>query len=259
MNGSTEREELLAAHFDAFHTARAGSGFVSALYAEAMGDAYPADVAPYSSCDRQLLETAAARLQLRPGEDLADVGCGTGGVGLWLARELRARLTGLDISPAAVRIAAARAAGFVPAARAVFLTGTLEATGLRDGVVDGVVCVDALANASDRVQALAEFGRVLRPGGRAVMTRAGASGLRQTVTEQAYAAGLELEFVDERPGEPAMWGRLYRLWQARAVDLRRELGDVQADGMLREAERMLPRLAGREALVVTLRKPGGGG
>ncbi|MET7746572.1 class I SAM-dependent methyltransferase [Streptomyces sp. NPDC005385] len=261
MTARTEREQLLADHFDAFHRARATSRLVSALYAEAMGDGYPAEVAPYSSCDRSLLTIAMARLRLRPGEHLADVGCGTGGVGLWLARALRVRLTGLDVSPAAVSLAAGRAASFVPEERAVFRTGTLEATGLQAGTVDGIVCVDALANASDRVQALAELGRTLRPGGRAVLTRAGAPGLRTAVMEQARAAGLAVEFVDERPGEPAMWGRLYQLWQTRATELRAELGDGQADAMLREAKRMLPRVATREALAVTLRKPGpaGGG
>lgn len=256
MSGQAVREQLLADHFDAFYRARAGSGLVAAMYAEAMGDGYPADVAPYSSCDRALLTIAVARLRLRLGEHLVDVGCGQGGVGLWLARELRVRLTGLDVSPAAVSLAFGRAPRFVPAGQAVFRTGTLEATGLQAGTVDGIVCVDALANASDRVQALAEFARTLRPGGRAVMTRAGAPGLRATVMEQARAAGLAVEFVDKRPGEPAMWGRLYRLWQAREAELRCELGDAQADGMLREAKRMLPRLGAREALAVTLRKPG---
>ncbi|MFJ8798485.1 class I SAM-dependent methyltransferase [Streptomyces sp. NPDC102487] len=261
MTGVTAREQLLADHFDAFHRARAASRLVSALYAEAMGDGYPAEVAPYSSCDRALLTIAMARLQLRPGAHLADVGCGTGGVGLWLARALRVRLTGLDVSPAAVSLAAGRATAFVPEGRAAFRTGTLEATGLQAGTVDGIVCVDALANASDRVQALAELGRILRPGGRALMTRAGGAGLRTAVMEQARAGGLAVEFVDERPGEPAMWGRLYRLWKTREVELRAELGDDQADAMLREATRMLPRLATREALAVTLRKPGpaGGG
>ncbi|MFD8220963.1 hypothetical protein ACFV2U_46725 [Streptomyces sp. NPDC059697] len=74
--------------------------------------------------------------------------------------------------------------------------------------------------------------------------------------EQARAAGLTVEYIDERPDEPAMWRRVYLLWQSHEAELRRELGDDQA---AREAELVLPRLATREALAVTLRRPSGGG
>ncbi|MGW0795950.1 class I SAM-dependent methyltransferase [Streptomyces sp. NPDC002692] len=253
---TVERDQVLAAHFDAFHLARDRSPLVSVLYAEAMGDGYPVEVAPYSSCDWTVLGALVAGLRVRPGGVVADVGCGTGGAGLWLARALQADLVGVDVSPAAVRIAFTRRARFGMAGRARFTVGTLEATGLPEDSVDGVVCVDALANAGDRVQALAEMRRIVRPGGRLVMTRAGTGGLRAVVVEQAAAAGLDVEDVQERPGEPEMWGRLYRLWRARAGELRETVGEDQAAGMLREAERMLPRLEGRVALLVTLRRPG---
>ncbi|MFD6296630.1 hypothetical protein ACFWFU_17655 [Streptomyces sp. NPDC060235] len=34
------------------------------------------------------------------------------------------------------------------------------------------------------------------------------------------------EHVDERPGEPAMWERVYRLWVTNADQLRHELGEA---------------------------------
>ncbi|MFI1535520.1 class I SAM-dependent methyltransferase [Streptomyces anandii] len=248
----------LAAHFDAFHTTRAATPLVSAMYAEAMRDAYPHEVAPYSSCDWPLLGVLVGRLQLRPGGLLADVGCGTGGVGLWLARACSVRLVGVDVSPAAVLIASGRAAelGDRLPADADFHVGSLEVTGLADGVVDGLVVVDAFANA-DAGRALAEVRRVLAPGGRAVMTRAGGPGVLERVRQQVGAAGLEVVGVDARPDEPAMWGRLYRLWREREEELRQAVGDVQTDNMLREAERMLPRLASRTALAVTVSRPAG--
>jgi ubiquinone/menaquinone biosynthesis C-methylase UbiE len=45
-------------------------------------------------------------LQIRPGEALADLACGAGGPGLWMARESGAFLTGID--PSAAGLAAAR-------------------------------------------------------------------------------------------------------------------------------------------------------
>ena len=49
-------------------------------------------------------------LQVRPGEMLADLACGAGGPGLWMARETGALLTGVDPSPAGLAAARDRAA-----------------------------------------------------------------------------------------------------------------------------------------------------
>ncbi|SBU96971.1 hypothetical protein GA0115249_117175 [Streptomyces sp. PpalLS-921] len=51
--------------------------------------------------------------------------------------------------------------------------------------------------------------------------------------------------MDERPGEPALWERLYRLWIAHADQLRRELGEAPAERMLAEAQQVLLTPAGR--------------
>lgn len=245
----------LQSRFDAFHVARASSSLVAELYAAAMGDAYPREVAPFSSCDVGVLGAMVARLRLAPGQVLADVGCGTGGVGLWLARALAVSLVGVDISAAAVAVASRRRAAFAVADRAVFRTGTLEATGLPDGQAHGLVCVDALGFAADRDAALRELRRVLRPGGRAVLTRA-LSRRSSNWAERIGWAGFEVEHVDERPGEPGIWRRLYELWITHEGDLRRELGDAQAASMLAEAARILPTLDSRRAVLLTLRRPG---
>lgn len=254
MSALSPVEQELQKHFNAFHAARATSDLVSRLYGAAMGDAYPAEVAASSSCDWTVLGTMVTRLCLRPGQTLVDVGCGTGGVGLWLSRAIAVRLVGVDISSTAIALAAARRSHFVPPEWAEFRVGTLEETGLPDGHAHGVVCVDAMSNA-DREAALREIHRILTPGARAVLTRA-VRGASPTWREQAASAGFEVEHVDECPGEPEMWHRLYGLWIAHEADLRRDLGDVQAENMLREANRMLPRLDGRRALVLTLRRPG---
>ncbi|MFF4934934.1 SAM-dependent methyltransferase [Streptomyces griseofuscus] len=67
-----------------------------------MSDDYPAVVAASSSCGWQLLALMCARLRMSPGLLLVDAGCGTGCVGLWLARALAVRLDGFDLSPVAV-------------------------------------------------------------------------------------------------------------------------------------------------------------
>ncbi|MEU2977210.1 class I SAM-dependent methyltransferase [Streptomyces hirsutus] len=246
-----------SAPYDAFYTARARTDLVTRLYAAAMGENYPSEVAAFSSCDWPLLGLMTARLRLRPGQMLVDAGCGTGGIGLWLARALSLRLAGFDLSPVAVVQAAARRSHFgLPAARTAFRVAELENTGLPDAAADGIVCVDAFGHATDRIAALRELGRLLAPGGRLLLTRALRSGAMPSWREQAQAAGLVVEDVDERPAEPAMWQRLYRLWIAHAAELHRELGQAQARHMLEEAQRVLPMLPDRRAVLLTLRRPG---
>lgn len=248
-----------AAAFNGWHTARAGAPLVARLYAEAMGERYPHEVAANSSLDWPLLGLLVARLQMTPGQFLVDAGCGTGGVGLWLARSLSVRLAGIDVSAAAIGQATDRAAGFVPANRAAFRVARLEATGLPDGCAHAVVCVDALGFATDRTQALRELGRVLAPGGRLALTRAVRRDTAPDFDEHAQAAGLVLEHVDERPDEPATWERVFRLWIRHADALRGELGDAEAQKMMASATRRLPLLLGRRAVLLTLRRSAVGG
>lgn len=243
-----------AAVFDAFHAARSETSLINDLYAEAMGQDYPAEVAANSSCDWPLLGLITARLRLSPGHHLIDAGCGTGGIGLWLARALSTRVTGIDISSVAIAAATARSGHFLPSERATFRVATLVDTGLDDGCAAGVVCVDALSFA-EQTTALHELARILAPGARLVLTRATHHGAQPAWEHHAQAAGLNVECIDERPSEPSMWERLYRLWIEHAEDLRREVGDEQAHTMLGKAHQHLPILSRRRAVLLTLRRP----
>ncbi|GAA2679900.1 MULTISPECIES: class I SAM-dependent methyltransferase [Actinosynnema] len=241
--------------FDRLHGARARTGLVAELYAEAMGRDHPHEVDAASSCDWPLLGLLVARLRMRPGGLLVDAGCGTGGIGLWLARALGARLLGLDLSPVAVAAATTRRTAFGLGEAAGFRVADLRSTGLDDGCAQAVVCVDALGATGDRAAALRELARLLAPGARLVVTRATRHDSAPDWARQAEQVGLVLEQVDERPGEPAMWQRLYRSWIAAEPRLRTALGDEAAEAMLTEARRTLPRLPGRRAVLLTLHHP----
>ncbi|MFS0692869.1 class I SAM-dependent methyltransferase [Streptomyces nitrosporeus] len=249
-------EALLISRFNALHAARSRSTIAARLYAQALGEEHPAQVGAFGSCDWTLLGLLVARLRLRPRQVLVDAGCGTGGIGLWLARALDTDLVGLDLSSVAVREAAARIPHFgLASPRAAFRATSLEATGLPTGHAHGVVCVDTLGFAADPPAALRELARILAPGGRLVLTRATRSTTEPAWAYEAAAAGLTLEHVDERPGEPAMWDRLYGLWSDHEAELGRELGRIQAAGMLAEVHRRRPGLPGRRAVLLTLRRP----
>ena len=164
--------------YDAAHAAVRGSALMRRLWSEAFGDEYPAEVAPFSSCTWWLLGHLVAALRLQPGGRLVDLGCGGGGPGLWLARALSANLIGIDFSRIAVELATARAPEFVGPGRAEFRQATFDRTGLPEAGVNGVVSVDALPFAADRVAALAEARRIMVPGARLALTARVRPGLR---------------------------------------------------------------------------------
>lgn len=110
------------------------------------------------------LDEVVEALELRAGEVLLDLACGRGGYGLEIARRTGCRLVGVDFSAVAISQARQRSED------ADFRVGTLTATGLDSSSVDAVLVVDALQFADSKPAALAECFRVLRPGGRLVIT-----------------------------------------------------------------------------------------
>lgn len=156
----------LTAVFDEAH-ANPPSPTTTEVWREAMGEEYPEGVDPYSWVSRT--ELAAIRDVVRAtGGRVADVGCGRGGPGLWVAAATGATLTGIDISQKGLDAATARAAALE--LDASFTLGSFDDLPLADDSVDVVMSVDAFLFAPDKPAGLAELARVIRPGGRLVMT-----------------------------------------------------------------------------------------
>ncbi|GGS46574.1 class I SAM-dependent methyltransferase [Actinokineospora fastidiosa] len=150
--------------------ARPASSVQARVWAEVYGAEYPAEVAPFSYISVSELTRFVAEVGLRPGDTLADVGCGQGGPGLWVAARADTRLVGVDIAPTAVAAARSRADALGLADRTAFQVGTFAETGLPASSVQAVMSVDALLFAPDKAAAFTEFARVLTPGGRLVLT-----------------------------------------------------------------------------------------
>jgi len=109
-----------------------------------------------------------AELRLQDGELLLDAACGRGGYGLEVAQRTGARLVGIDLSAEAVRQAREQASRLGRLGE--FLVGSLEASGLGARSVDAAMCIDAIQFAEPPADAYEELGRVVRPGGRVVLT-----------------------------------------------------------------------------------------
>jgi ubiquinone/menaquinone biosynthesis C-methylase UbiE len=135
------------------------------------------DAVAYDNLSRLLLGSfvrgiAADVTAVAPdGARVLEVGCGPGRLSIRLARQHGLEVTGLDLDPAMIQRARANAdrRGDGQARRPSFLVGDVAALAFPDSSFDLVVSTLSLHHWADPTAGLAEIGRVLRPGGRALV------------------------------------------------------------------------------------------
>jgi len=135
-------------------------------------DAYPAIEEEFSATLDQSLQPRnsdmlfdlVAELGLAPGAVALDVGCGEGTQAVELAERFGFAVTGIDPVPRHIAVARAQAVG-----KAEFVLGTAESVPAAASSADLIWCRDVLVHVADLAGACAEFRRVLRPGGRALV------------------------------------------------------------------------------------------
>lgn len=113
-------------------------------------------------------ERIIAAVAIEPSEQLLDIACGTGNAAL-LAAQAGAQAMGIDSAPRLVEVAAGRATA-LGLSTATFLVGDAQELPVADASFDAVVSVFGIIFAADPERALSEAMRVLRPGGRALLT-----------------------------------------------------------------------------------------
>jgi demethylmenaquinone methyltransferase / 2-methoxy-6-polyprenyl-1,4-benzoquinol methylase len=123
--------------------------------------------------DQQWRRTAVRLAEVKPTDDVADIACGTGDLTELFAESGARSVVGLDFTPQMLdiaraksrRVEAGRSGRVVPS----YEQGDATALALADASVDVVSIAFGLRNVGEPVQALREFKRVLRPGGRLVI------------------------------------------------------------------------------------------
>ena len=164
-------------HYDAL-AAGGGESLVRRLQAafrEAGRDPYRLSPGEIAGIDQLHLggrgaSRSLARLgEVRAGQRVLDVGCGTGGAARLLADELGCEVVGVDITAAFIAAAEWLSAATGLAGRTRFLCADAARTPLADASFDAIWCQHALMNMPDVPAVLAEWRRLLAPGGRVLL------------------------------------------------------------------------------------------
>lgn len=140
-------------------------------------------------------EACVRDARIGPGDDVLDVACGTGNATLPAART-GARVTGLDITPELLEIAAREANGL----NVRWVEGDVEALPFPDASFDAVLSVFGCMFAPRHEAAARELRRVLRPGGRLVVSSWTPEG---TVGHFFATVG---GYVEGNGDPPILWG-----------------------------------------------------
>jgi len=121
--------------------------------------------------DQRWRRVAVRLAEVRPEDDVVDIACGTGDLTELFARTGARSVRGLDFTPRMLEIAREKSARAMAEGRTipVYEHGDATALDLPEASVDVVTIAFGLRNVGDPRRALAEFRRILRPGGRLVV------------------------------------------------------------------------------------------
>ncbi|GIG90354.1 SAM-dependent methyltransferase [Plantactinospora endophytica] len=150
---------------------------VNAIVAKVQGGAMhygywtgPDDDSDFETASDRFTDMMIERIDARPGQRVLDVGCGPGRPGVRLAKSSGAELVGISVSEQDVRLANERARAEGVSDRVRFEQANMLALPFPDNSFDHAMAFESIVHVQDRVAALREIARVVRPGGRIALT-----------------------------------------------------------------------------------------
>jgi SAM-dependent methyltransferase len=186
--GSAAAAAAVARHVRRAHSGRRVAGGIL------IGDPVLYDALSHRLLLGSLFTGIAADVAAVAAEDagVLEVGCGPGRLSIRLARQHGLDVTGLDLDPVMIEQARANANRPGDGRRPSFLVGDVASLAFPDRSFDMVVSTLSMHHWADPAAGLAEIGRVLRPGGRAVVW-------------DLRPGGRPIPPTRLRPGRPCPW------------------------------------------------------
>ena len=155
-----------AGHYNANY-----ENFQTELYAEIRAEAFGEDIGQNSWLTVAEEDKYLEWLELGDGKVLLDVACGAGGPALRIAAITGCLVVGIDVHEDAIATAKALAVTRGVVERAQFLAEDATAPlPFPDSNFDAITCMDAINHFPERPRIIAEWARLLKPGGRLLFT-----------------------------------------------------------------------------------------
>jgi SAM-dependent methyltransferase len=146
-------------------------GFRDDLYAAIRREAFGEEIGQNSWLTADEQRHFFDLMEIDASSEVLEVASGSGGPALFMATETGCRVTGLELHADGVTAATSTATERGLADRTRFVIGDArERLPFADASFDAVECIDSINHLPDRESVLAEFLRVLRPGGRLLFT-----------------------------------------------------------------------------------------
>jgi cyclopropane fatty-acyl-phospholipid synthase-like methyltransferase len=153
-------------HYDANY-----GNFQTELYAEIRREAFGTDIGQSSWLTADEQDKFLGWLNLSAGKTLLEVACGSGGPMLRIAERTGCSVFGVDVHKQAITTASSLAAQRGLTGRAHFQIADATAQlPFPDASFDAIVCIDAINHLPNRPRVIADWARMLKPGGRLLFT-----------------------------------------------------------------------------------------
>lgn len=232
--------------------------FATDLYAEVRREAFGEDIGQTGWLTAEEQDLFIGWLHLSRPSQLLDLACGSGKPTLRIAQKTGCHVSGVDLHSDAIVSAKANARELGYEGRTKFYQGNAaERLSFMSSSFDAITCIDAINHLPDRPRVLEEWHRVLKPGGRLLVTdpivltgpitnveiaiRASIGlfvfvpvGLDEALLKQA---GFEVERIEDRTQNMAMNAAGWLAARARReTELRRIEGDDVFTGQQRFLE-----------------------
>jgi cyclopropane fatty-acyl-phospholipid synthase-like methyltransferase len=172
LNGRQKRSaERFSASVDLYDTAYAGSA--QRVYQDVRRETYNLDLGQTGWMTAEEFRGFFGLLNLTAGSRVLEVGCGAGGCAAYLARMTDADVTGIDVNENALRSAEvlAESAGLESRLRFKKVDGGGQLPFAHESF-DAIFSNDAMCHIPNRLDALEQWHRVLKPNGRMLFTDA---------------------------------------------------------------------------------------
>ena len=214
--------------------------------------AYGQDLCQEGMLDMTGLQAVLDRLDLEPGQQLLDLGCGAGGISEYIAEYTGAVVSGIDYSTSAITTARERSR--FDRSKLQFIEADLNQLDLAAGGYHAAIAIDSIYWVSDIAQTIMHITRALRPGGQllilmayipADIDRDAALGLEETdVARVLDQLPLDYEALDWTEAFAGFWPGIYNAVVELEGDFEGEGNGFISRNWMREAEtEFLPALA----------------